>query len=174
MPTYYEATANDRRLRAPLFGQTTADVCVIGGGFTGISAALALAERNLDVVVLEAERIGFGASGRNGGQIVNGYSRDLSVIERRYGMEKARALGAMSLEGGSIIRSRVKKYGIDCDLAAGNFLAALNQRQMGELEQTIARSALALARQASRSVKTRSCGMPKLAIAASILLRSGS
>ena len=135
MPTYYEATANDRRLRAPLFGQTTADVCVIGGGFTGISAALALAERNLDVVVLEAERIGFGASGRNGGQIVNGYSRDLSVIERRYGTEKARALGAMSLEGGSIIRSRVKKYGIDCDLAAGNFLAALNQRQMGELEQ---------------------------------------
>src|SRR5690606_25820279 len=74
-PSYYAATANDRRLRPRLEGEVTADVCIIGAGFTGISAGLALAERGFSVVVLEAERIGFGASGRNGGQIVNGYSR---------------------------------------------------------------------------------------------------
>lgn len=133
-PSYYAATANDRRLRPRLEGEVTADVCIIGAGFTGISAGLALAERGFSVVVLEAERIGFGASGRNGGQIVNGYSRDLSVIERRYGTEKARALASMSLEGGNIIRERVAKYGIACDLKPGNFLAAFTAHQLKALE----------------------------------------
>ena len=89
--------------------KTTADICIIGAGFTGISAALELAERGFSVVVPEGERIGFGASGRNGGQIVNGYSRDLEAIGRRYGPEKAAKLAAMSLEGGDIIRERVAK-----------------------------------------------------------------
>ncbi|MHB1111078.1 MAG: NAD(P)/FAD-dependent oxidoreductase [Devosia sp.] len=135
-PSYYAATANDRAARPQLQGEMDADVCIIGAGFTGISAGLELAGRGFSVVVLEAARIGFGASGRNGGQIVNGYSRDLSVIERRHGAERARALGAMSLEGGNIIRDRVAKYAIDCDLRPGNFLAAFTQRQMLEIEET--------------------------------------
>lgn len=135
-PTYYAATANDKAVRPRLEGEVAADICVIGAGFTGISAGLALAERGYAVVVLEAERIGFGASGRNGGQMVNGYSRDLQVIEKRYGTDRARALGVMSLEGGNIIRERIKKYGIECDHRPGNFLAAFSDKQLREMEET--------------------------------------
>lgn len=135
-PSYYAATANDDTLRPPLHGEVEADICVIGAGFTGISAALELAERGFSVVVLEAVRVGFGASGRNGGQIVNGYSRDLQVIERRYGSARATQLGAMSLEGGNIIRERVAKYAIACDLRPGNFLAAFTDKQLREMEET--------------------------------------
>ena len=135
-PTYYAATASDRQVRPRLDGDVVADVCIIGAGFTGVSAGLALAERGYAVVILEAERIGFGASGRNGGQIVNGYSRDLSVIEQRYGKARAAALGRMSLEGGNIIRERIQTYSIACDHRPGNFVAALNERQLRELEET--------------------------------------
>jgi gamma-glutamylputrescine oxidase len=133
--TYYAATANDRRVRPTLEGETEADVCVIGAGFTGISAGLTLAERGFSVVVLEAERIGWGASGRNGGQMVNGYSRDLDVIEKRYGTDAARSLGAMSLEGARIIRERIARYGIACDFRPGNAFVALRDKQMRMLEE---------------------------------------
>lgn len=133
-PSWYAATAMDRRVRPALDGETTAEICIVGAGFTGLSAALELAERGHDVVVLEAERIGFGASGRNGGQIVNGYSRDLATIASRYGTSKAAALGQMSLEGAAIIRDRVHRYGIDCDLRDGGFFAAFTAKQMRELQ----------------------------------------
>ncbi|MHB0954015.1 MAG: NAD(P)/FAD-dependent oxidoreductase [Allorhizobium sp.] len=132
-PSWYAHSANDKTVRAPLEGETQADVCVIGAGFTGISAALQLAENGFSVVVLEGERIGFGASGRNGGQIVNGYSRDLETIARRYGPDRAARLGEMSLEGGEIIRSRVAKYGIECDLQHGGFFAAFTDKQVREM-----------------------------------------
>lgn len=128
--SWYAASAKDKRVRPTLAGDIEADVCIIGAGFTGISAALELCERGFSVVVLEAARIGFGASGRNGGQIVNGYSRDLEVIAKRYGNEKAIALGKMSLEGGNIIRERVAKYAIDCDLQHGGFFAAFTDKQI--------------------------------------------
>lgn len=137
--SWYAASANDRHVRDTLEGALSADICIIGAGFTGISAALELAERGYSVIVLEAERVGFGASGRNGGQIVNGYSRDLDVIEGRYGREKADALAAMSREGGDIIRQRVAKYGIDCDLRDGGFFAAFTPKQVRYLE-TVKRS----------------------------------
>lgn len=133
--SWYAATANDRRIRPSLMEDTSADICIIGAGFTGISAALELVEKGFSVVVVEADRIGFGASGRNGGQIVNGYSRDLDTIATRYGAEKALALGAMSLEGGDIIRARIEKYDIQCDLRHGGFFAAFTPRQMREMEQ---------------------------------------
>ena len=133
-PSWYAASARDKRVRPRLEGQVEADVCIIGAGFTGVSAALELAERGYSVVVVEADRIGFGASGRNGGQIVNGYSRDLQTIAGRYGQDKAAKLGAMSLEGGRIIRDRVKKYGIDCDLVDGGFFAAFTEKQVREME----------------------------------------
>lgn len=132
-PSWYAHSANDKRVRESLKGEHTADVCVIGAGFTGISAALQLAENGFKVIVVEGERIGFGASGRNGGQIVNGYSRDLEVIARRYGPDKAAKLGAMSLEGGNIIRERVAKYGIQCDLVDGGFFAAFTDKQVREM-----------------------------------------
>ncbi len=103
-------------------------------GITGISAALELAERGFSVIVLEAVRVGYGASGRNGGQIVNGYSRPLDVIAARYGEPAGRAIGAMALEGAKIIRERVEKYAIACDLVPGGLLVALSPKQMQWLE----------------------------------------
>jgi len=133
-PSYYAATAHRQDARPPLQGTEIADVCVIGAGFSGISAALTLAERGFSVIVLEAVRVGFGASGRNGGQIVNGYSRDLDVITARYGVDAGRQIGAMALEGGDIIRERIATYNIDCDLVPGGLFAAITHKQMQGLE----------------------------------------
>ncbi len=133
-PSYYAATANPSPDRPSMTGDVRADVCIIGAGFTGISAALELAERGVSVVVLEAAQVGWGASGRNGGQIVNGYSRGLDVIGRRYGQAAAEALGGMALEGGQIIRDRVARYAIDCALVPGGVMTAFTQRQMRGLE----------------------------------------
>ncbi|HVI52609.1 MAG TPA: FAD-binding oxidoreductase [Candidatus Sulfotelmatobacter sp.] len=134
-PSYYAATANPHQPRPPLKGAVSADVCIVGAGFTGISAALHLAEQGMKVVVLEAAKVGWGASGRNGGQIVNGYSRDLETIRNRYGRDAERALGDMSLEGAAIIRERVARYQIQCDLRDGGFVAAFSHKQMRELEE---------------------------------------
>ncbi|SDJ92459.1 NAD(P)/FAD-dependent oxidoreductase [Billgrantia gudaonensis] len=131
--SWYAATANPTPERPALTGEVDCDVCVVGAGFTGMSAALHLAERGHSVAVLEAARVGYGASGRNGGQIVNSYSRDLDVIEARYGAETARALGDMAFEGNRIIRERVERYAIDCDLRDGNLFAACNAKQLDGL-----------------------------------------
>lgn len=133
--SWYAATANPAPERPALTDDIDCDVCVVGAGFTGISAALHLAEQGLSVVVLEAARVGFGASGRNGGQIVNSYSRDMDVIEAKYGAETARALGDMAFEGNRIIRDRVARYGIDCDLRDGNLFAACNAKQLHGLRE---------------------------------------
>lgn len=132
--SYYAASRNDKADRPTLSGQISADVCVIGAGFSGISSALHLAEQGFNVVVLEAARIGFGASGRNGGQLVNSYSRDIDVIESRHGKTTAQALGDMAFEGGNIIRERIEKYKIDCDYKPGGIFAALNKTQLKHLE----------------------------------------
>lgn len=134
-PSYYAASAHHAPERPPASGAIRTQVCVIGAGFSGLSTALALAERGYQVAVLEASHVGWGASGRNGGQLVNGYSRDLDVVESRYGAEAAAALGAMAFEGADIIRDRVARYGIDCHLRDGGVFAALNQRQLDDLKQ---------------------------------------
>ncbi|QSX37937.1 NAD(P)/FAD-dependent oxidoreductase [Shewanella sedimentimangrovi] len=131
--SYYAASANDKRERPRLRDAIETDVCIIGAGYTGLSTALQLLERGFRVVVLEAARIGWGASGRNGGQIVNSYSRDIDVIERSVGAEKARQFGAMAFEGARIIREYVDRYQIDCDLKDGAVFAALNRRQLKHL-----------------------------------------
>jgi gamma-glutamylputrescine oxidase len=132
--SYYAATANRQDARPALLGVERADVCIVGAGFSGISAALELAERGFSVIVLEGACVGFGASGRNGGQIVNGYSRGLDVISARYGVDAGRQIGAMALEGGNIIRERVAKYNIACDLVPGGLFAAITPKQMRGLE----------------------------------------
>jgi len=132
--SYYAATANPAPARPVLEEAKQADVCVIGAGYTGLSTALFLLEHGFSVVVLEAARVGFGASGRNGGQIVNSYSRDLDTIERSVGVDQARLIGAMAFEGGRIIRERVARYRIDCDLKDGGVFAAFNAKQMQHLE----------------------------------------
>jgi gamma-glutamylputrescine oxidase len=133
--SYYTASAHKAPLRPALAGEQTCDVCIIGAGYSGLSTALHLTEAGYKVIVLEAETVGFGASGRNGGQIINGYSRDYDTILGRYGKDAANALLSMSFEGGNIIRQRIEKYNIDCDHRPGSFFAAFNDRQMKELER---------------------------------------
>lgn len=133
--SYYAASANDTRLRPALREQISADICVIGAGYTGLSTALHLAESGFKVVVLEGSRIGFGASGRNGGQIVHSYSRDIDFIERHYGKKTGTEMGKMAFEGGTIIRNFVDKYNIQCDLKDGGIFAACNSKQLHEMEQ---------------------------------------
>ncbi|TVP92244.1 MAG: FAD-binding oxidoreductase [Pseudomonadaceae bacterium] len=133
--SYYAASANPSPERPPLRGNTQTDVCIIGAGFTGISAGLFLAEQGFKVTVLESARVGWGASGRNGGQIVNSYSRDIDVIERTTSPEHAALLGQMAFEGARIIRERVAQYNIQCDLKDGGIFAALTDKQLGHLEQ---------------------------------------
>lgn len=131
--SYYAATANHHQRWPQLTESIQCDVCIIGGGFTGLSSALFLTEAGYDVVLLEAAQIGFGASGRNGGQVVNSYSRDIEVIQQRYGPNVAKMLGSMMFEGADIIRDRIDRYAIDCDYRPGGIFAALNARQMGHL-----------------------------------------
>lgn len=132
--SYYAASATPAPPRPALEGTITPEVAVVGAGFTGLSAALTLAERGHEVVVLEAARVGWGASGRNGGQIVNGLNASLETITARYGTATAGLVGTVVQEGGEIIRERVARYGIACDLKDGNIFTAFTPRQMRDLE----------------------------------------
>ena len=132
--SYYAATAHAAPDRPALADDLEADVCIVGAGFTGLSAGLELAERGHNVVILEGARVGWGASGRNGGQIVNGLNASLETIEGRYGRVVADFVGTVVQEGGRLIRERVARYGIACDLKDGNIFAAFTDRQMKELE----------------------------------------
>jgi len=134
VPSYYAASANPTPPRPALQGQVEADVCVIGAGYTGLSTALFLAEAGYKVVVLEAASVGWGASGRNGGQIVNSYSRDLDAIEKQASPGNLKLLAEMAFEGAQIIRQRVKDYAIDCDLKEGGVMAAITNQQLKHLE----------------------------------------
>ena len=133
-PSYYAASGLAQPERASLKGSVEADVVVIGAGYTGLSSALHLTEAGFKVVVLEAAKVGWGASGRNGGQLVHSYSRDIDVIEARYGATTAQALGSMAFEGAKIIRERIAKYGIDCHFKPGGMFAAITAKQVKQLE----------------------------------------
>jgi gamma-glutamylputrescine oxidase len=134
-PSYYAASAHPSPPRPPLSGRVEADVCIVGAGYTGLSAGLHLAEAGFKVVVVEAAKVGWGASGRNGGQIVHSYSRDIDVIESSYGAEVARPLGQMAFEGARIIREQVAKYAIACDLKDGGIYAAKTRHKVRALEE---------------------------------------
>ena len=135
-PSYYAHSANPSPSRPPLQGSVEADVCIVGGGYTGLSAGIALAEAGMKVVILEQARVGWGASGRNGGQIVHSFSRDIDVIERSYGKAVAAPLAGMMFEGAQVIRERVARYNIDCDLKDGGIFSAISPRKAkGLVEQ---------------------------------------
>jgi len=108
--SYYAATATPLSPFAPLKGQTRADVCVVGGGYTGLSAALHLARVGFDVVLLEAHRVGFGASGRNGGQVGSGQRLEQDDLERLAGKTRARALWDMGEEAKALVRRLIDDH----------------------------------------------------------------
>ncbi len=136
--SYYAATANDHTAYEPLRGDVSADVCVIGAGFTGIATALSLAERGFDVRVLEANRVGWGASGRNGGQMIAGISGEANIL-RHLGSDFEDTLWELRWAGHEIIRSRVQKYDIECDLKSGYLDVAIKPRHLREFEADAAR-----------------------------------
>ena len=108
--SWYAATADLQPERAPLLGETRADVCVIGAGFTGLTAALHLAERGFDVVVVEAHRVGFGASGRNGGQVGSGFNKDQIWLSEKLGPGPARHLWDLAEEAKELVRGLAAKH----------------------------------------------------------------
>ncbi|MEM9241891.1 MAG: FAD-binding oxidoreductase, partial [Pseudomonadota bacterium] len=118
-PSWYAATATPPSPYAPLEGEVTADVCVIGAGFTGLSAALHLAEAGRRVVVLEAQRVGFGASGRNGGQLGSGQRMDQHYVQKLVGREDADKLWALAEDTKALVKSLVAKHNIECHLKPG-------------------------------------------------------
>ena len=127
--SYYAASVNEITDYAPLRGAQRADVCVIGAGFTGISTALHLAERGYNVHVLEANKVGWGATGRNGGQIIGGISGE-EKIARHLGAGGESILWDMRWAGHDIIRERIETYNISCDLKWGYLDVAIKPRHI--------------------------------------------
>jgi gamma-glutamylputrescine oxidase len=132
--SYYVETANVQLACENLKGEISADVCVIGAGYTGLSAALELADAGYKVVVLEAEQTGYGASGRNGGQICTGYSSGQQKIENQLGKADALKCFALAEESKALLQQRVEQHKIDCDLTWGYMHAIPKAHQMEELK----------------------------------------
>ena len=135
--SYYAATVNEVTDYPRLKEDLRVDVCIIGGGFTGVSAALALAERSYNVCVLEANRIGWGASGRNGGQMIGGVSGENQLLKKDPGL--ADLMWEMGWRGHDIIRERVERYDIDCDLKHGYVDVAIKPRHLRDFEKAEAK-----------------------------------
>lgn len=132
--SYYAASANPSPKRPPLKGNQDFDVCIVGAGYSGLSTGLHLAEKGYNVAIVEGAQVGWGASGRNGGQMVNGLNASLQVIEKRYGKDTSNFVAGLVMEGGDIIRERIEKYDIKCDLRHGNVFVGLTGAHMRELE----------------------------------------
>ena len=109
-PSYYAATATPLAAFPPLHGATRADVCIVGGGYTGLSAALHLRQRGYDVVLLEAHKVGWGASGRNGGQVGSGMRQDQEWIEKTAGKDHAHRLWNLAEEAKALVKSLITDH----------------------------------------------------------------
>jgi gamma-glutamylputrescine oxidase len=118
-PSYYAATVTEQVTAPALGDDSTADVCVIGGGFTGISAALHLAKRGVDVMLLEQSKLAWGASGRNGGQAHVGLRRDQHWLEKHVGAADARRLWDLALDAREYLDTLIQTYRIQCDFSPG-------------------------------------------------------
>lgn len=136
-PSYYAASAGDTAegVRTALAGESRVDVAVVGGGIAGCSAALHLARRGFKVALLEARFVGFGASGRSGGQTIFGLAVGQKALEAQVGREDARRLFELSVEALDCTQGLIKTYRIDCDYQPNHLHVATKQRHIGELRQ---------------------------------------
>jgi len=134
--SYYAATVNEVTDYPVLEGSKSVDVCVVGAGFTGVSTALTLAERGYSVALVEANRVGWGASGRNGGQLINGIS-GLEKIGKKHGDGIADMLWDLKWRGNDIVYDRVEKYGIECDLKSGFLEVATKPSHLKYFEEFV-------------------------------------
>ena len=136
--SYYEASVARPEALPALAGRVTADVCVVGGGYAGLSAALELAGRGYSVTLLEAQRVGWGASGRNGGQAIVGFGfAGEEAIEVQLPAADARRAWDISVEGMQLLRERIARYAIDCDYVPGHMNLAVNPRKARALEAKV-------------------------------------
>jgi gamma-glutamylputrescine oxidase len=136
--SYYAATAARPQAFAPLpAGEHACDVAIVGGGLAGLSAAIELRQRGFAVTLLEAQTIGHGASGRNGGQAIYGLACDITTIEDQLGRDAARQVFAMSLEALDLIRERLARFAIDCDWRDGYLGVAMNARKARALRDEV-------------------------------------
>jgi gamma-glutamylputrescine oxidase len=136
--SYYRATANGWKTQRPLDYALDCDVVVIGGGFTGLSAALACAEKGLKVALLEAQTIGFGASGRNGGQLIPGLRWSMREIDAEFGRERAKAIFDLAWGAGARVHDRIVKHDIKCDLKSGHLEAAYKPGHFDDMQREAA------------------------------------
>jgi gamma-glutamylputrescine oxidase len=132
--SYYAASAHPVALRSALEDSIECDACVVGGGIAGCSAALHLAQMGMRVVLLEGERIGWGASGRSGAQALFGVAAGQPKLERLIGAAGARTVWDVSVEGLALMRELIARYRIDCDWADGHLLVAVKERHERELQ----------------------------------------
>jgi glycine/D-amino acid oxidase-like deaminating enzyme len=129
--SYYSASSPAAQHRRPrLEGELDVDVLVVGAGFTGLYTALNLAEAGLKVAILEASRVGWGASGRNGGQIILGFSCDMPPFEAALGLQGARQVWQLITDAADQIRQRIARHAIDCDLAEGHLWTSVQARRV--------------------------------------------
>ncbi|MFT4257489.1 MAG: FAD-binding oxidoreductase [Pseudoxanthomonas sp.] len=135
--SWYAASATPLPQQPRLQGTVQADVAILGAGYTGLSAALALAEAGYRVAVVESQRIGWGASGRNGGQAIVGYGCEQDVIEAQLGNDDARLLFDWSREGMRLLHQRIARHDIDCDWRDGHAHVPLKPRQERSLREGI-------------------------------------
>ena len=138
--SYYAATAPRAAPFPALQGEVGADVAVVGGGLAGLSAAIELHDRGFDVVLLEARDVGWGASGRNGGQAIHGLACGEALVEQQLGVDAARRVWAMSIEALDLIRARIARFGIDCDWRDGYVAVATSERKARELRAWVERT----------------------------------
>jgi gamma-glutamylputrescine oxidase len=132
--SYYQTSAHPLSPCPQLEQDINVDVCIVGAGYTGLSAALELAAAGMKVAVLEAKTVGYGASGRNGGQVCTGFSSGQGKIEKQLGREDARKCFALAEESKTLLTSRLQKYKIDCDLTWGYMHCIPKPHQMDELK----------------------------------------
>jgi gamma-glutamylputrescine oxidase len=125
---YYYATTPAAPPLPPLRGDARADVCVVGGGISGLSAALHLRERGYDVVLLEAKHLGFGGSGRSGGQSIFGYACEMSTLEKAVGEHTARQMWDIACQGLDLQRELIARHRIDCHYQPGHMIVGLKKR----------------------------------------------
>ena len=137
--SYYAATAAPSAPCPPLAGEVAADLVVVGGGCTGLSAALHAAKAGLSVVVLEGGRVGWGASGRNGGQMIPGLRKGALELVALYGRERAKALFDLAIEARALVTGLIAEHAIDCDLrTTGHLLAAVKPSDQRHFEAEVA------------------------------------
>ncbi len=128
--SYYSDTTEPLSRFESLKDDLICEVCVVGGGYTGLSAALSLSEKGYDVVLLEAQRVAFGASGRNGGQVCSGQRWSVTDLRDRFGLEKAQILWKIGEAAKNEVAERIKKHGIKCDYAPGIIHAELKSKSL--------------------------------------------